>query len=206
MHIISAILISTSANLDTFVAAISYGMKKIKLNPVSILLITLITTCGTYVSMYFGLEITKFISISISNYIGSIMLICIGICMIINYIRKYNIKEDELEFEKIENITYIQVLNNPIKADKDFSGHLDVKESIFLALALTINNVGIGISASIAGINIYLNTFCSLVVTIISLYLGLYIGNSYLSKFFGKYVDLVGGLVILLIGFYEFFI
>lgn len=206
MHIISALLISISANLDTFIVAISYGIKKIKLNFISILLITLITTCGTYISMYLGLEITKFISISASNYIGSIMLISIGTYMIASYIKKYNFKKDNLHSRNNEKITYTQVLNDPIKADKDFSGHLDAKESIFLSLALTINNIGIGISASITGINIYINTICSLIVTIISLLLGLYIGNSCLSKFLGKYIDLVGGLVILLIGFYEFFI
>ena len=80
---------------------------------------------------------------------------------------------------------------------------LTLKESITLSLALTINNLGIGIAASIAGISIFLNTLCTFVITILSLILGLSIGNSYLSNIFGKYGGLVSGIIIVLLGLYE---
>ncbi|RDY23539.1 sporulation membrane protein YtaF [Romboutsia maritimum] len=204
MNLISAILLSISANLDTFTVAISYGLKKIKLSTATVLLISLITTLGTFISMSLGLVLTKFISIYIANLIGSLMLICIGVCIFINFFKESHKNKQTYLIEN--NSTYSQILTNPITADKDNSGDIDFKESITLALALTINNFGIGIAASIAGINIYLNTFCTFIVTILSILLGISIGNSYLSKLCGKYAELISGLVIIILGIYEAFL
>ena len=44
------------------------------------------------------------------------------------------------------------------KADIDNSGDLDLKECLTLSIALTLNNLSLGVVASIAGINILLNT------------------------------------------------
>jgi len=203
MNLITALLLSTSANLDTFAVAISYGIKKIKLSLFSILLITFITTTGTFISMYFGLAFTKIISVDIAAIIGSVMLIGIGLYMILDYYKKSKSKNETLAKDKL---TYSQIIDNPIKADKNNSGDLDFKETITLSLALTINNLGIGVAASIAGINIYLNTICTLIITLLSIILGSSIGNSYLSKFFGKYSGLVSGLIIVALGIYECFV
>lgn len=186
MSLIAAILLSISANLDTLTVAISYGIKKVKLSFLSLSLITFITTGGTFISMYFGLKISEFISADSAAFIGALMLIFIGIYMIFDYFKNYKYYTDN---------SYI---DNNNKSDD-----LTLKESITLSLALTINNLGIGIAASIAGISIFLNTLCTFVITILSLILGLSIGNSYLSNIFGKYGGLVSGIIIVLLGLYE---
>ena len=62
MNYTTALLLSVSANLDTFAVCISYGMKKVKLSFIGALLISLITSLGTFLSMYLGKIITNFIS------------------------------------------------------------------------------------------------------------------------------------------------
>ena len=204
MNLISAILLSLSANLDTFTVAISYGIKKIKLSISNILLITFITTLGTFASMSLGLGLTQFISVYTANLIGSLMLIGIGIWILVDFFKQSHKKNQISSIEN--NSTYSQILSDPIVADKDHSGDIDFKESITLSLALTINNLGIGIAASIAGINIYLNTICTFIVTILSIVVGISIGSSYLSNLCGKYAGLISGLVIILLGLYEAFL
>lgn len=209
MSILSSLLLSISANLDTFAVAISYGIKKVKLSSFNIGMITIITTIGTFISMYLGLSVTEFIPLNIAEAIGSIMLIGIGIFMIIDYYKKSKktkLLDKDINIELKDKNEIKNILDNPINADKDNSGSLDFKESLFLSFALTINNLGIGVVASIAGISIYLNTIFTFIITLISLILGVNIGNSYISKVFGKYTGLVSGVLMIILGSYEYFI
>ncbi|MEF9992443.1 MAG: sporulation membrane protein YtaF [Romboutsia sp.] len=205
MNLASALLLSISANLDTFAVAVSYGLKKMKLSFSSILFIAFITSIGTFLSMYLGLLATSFISIRLANSIGSLMLIAMGVWFVFDYFKNNN--SNSLQDQSIKNFpTYHDILSDPLKADKDNSGNIDFKECITLSIALSLNNIGLGIAASIAGINIYLNTCFTFIVTLLGFYLGGIIGRSYLSKIFGKYSSLISALIIIILGFYELFV
>lgn len=200
MNLITAILLSISANLDTFTVATSYGIKKIRLSFLPLFLITTITTAGTFISMCFGVSITNYISADRAALTGSLMLVGIGIYMIVDYYKNIKVKEHDCVYDN--NCKHLETMLD----NKNKSNELTLKESITISLALSINNLGIGVAASIAGISIYLNTICTFIITILSLILGLAIGNSYLSKIFGKYAGLASGITILILGLYECFL
>lgn len=208
MNIASALLLAISANLDTFAVAVSYGLKKVKLSFHSIILIAFITSIGTLLSMYLGKVITNFISLQTANLIGSIMLILIGIWFIIGYFREETVSKSYCKCceNKSTYCDICKILSDPIKADKDNSGDIDFKECLTLSIALSLNNVGLGISASIAGINIYLNTLFTFIVTLLGFWIGGVIGRSYFSKICGEYSSLASGILITLIGISQIFI
>jgi putative sporulation protein YtaF len=97
-------------------------------------------------------------------------------------------------------------MESPEIADVDHSGYIDVKEAVSLALALTINNLGTGVAASITGINIPLAVAATFIFSIVTLEVGGIIGNSAFSKIFGKYANFVSGVIIVILGVYEMFI
>lgn len=199
MHIISTFLFSVSANIDNFTVAVAYGIKKIKIGIFSNLLIALISGIGTFLSMSVGLLINKFLSSNISNITGSIILIVIGLWFVFDYYRKK--KEN---FNNI--INNYNILDNPKKIYKDNSRYIDIKEAITLAFALTINNLGLGVGASITGLNIFFTTSITIIFSILFIIFGYFVGNSYLAKLFGKYAPLVSGILIVISGLYEIFI
>lgn len=208
MNLASALLLSISANLDTFAVAVSYGLKKVRLSFLSILLIALITSIGTFLSMYLGTIITDFITISTANLIGSIMLILMGTYFILDYFRSAISYSSKCQYCDNPS-TYCEIcgiLSDPIKADKDNSGNIDFKECLTLSIALSLNNVGLGIAASIAGINIYINTAFTFIVTIFGFLIGGLIARSYFCEICGKYSGLVSGILIVLIGVWQIFI
>ncbi len=204
MYILEVLLLSLSANLDTFTVAISYGIKKVKLCSFTVALVTILTTISTFLSMYFSSYIIKILPIEITSLIGSIILVCIGSYMIIDHFRKKNIKTRIRNISSDKKLKYLDLLDEPVRADKDMSGDLSPKECIALSFALSINNLGIGIAASIAGIDIWLNTFFTFLITLLSLVLGLYLGRYCLSNVFGKYAGLISGIIIALIGILEY--
>lgn len=192
MYVLSSLLFAISANIDNFVVGTSYGIKKIKIGFVSNFLISLISVAGTLLSMSFSKIIIDFAPKNISNLIGSIILILVGIFTIIKPLSGYKHSDD--------------ILENPEKADKDNSSNIDAKESIILALALTVNNVGLGIGAGITGLNIMITSLLTLVFSMLMIRVGYCLGSNYLSKLFNKKATIISGLIIIVLGIFEMYI
>ncbi|MGJ7046110.1 sporulation membrane protein YtaF [Thermoanaerobacterium thermosulfurigenes] len=199
MHVISSLLFSISANIDNFTVAIAYGIKKIRIGILSNILIALVSGIGTFLSMSIGLLINRFLPTNISNIVGSLILIMLGLWFILDYYKKR--KTYTFNFKN----NYEILINSKI-ADTDNSKYIDMKESIILAFGLTINNLGLGIGASITGLNIYFTTLLTIIFSLLSILLGFMLGNTYLAKIFGNYAPLVSGILIVFLGIYEIFI
>jgi putative sporulation protein YtaF len=186
VHLIFALLFAFSANIDNFTVGIAYGIKKIRIGLLSNLLIALVTATGTFVSMAAGLAVSRILTPTIANAVGSIILIMIGFWIIKDFFMKK--KRPEMQKQKETHLTSCgQILSEPEKADSDHSGSIDLKESLILACALTINNFGLGIGASITGLNIYATVICTFLFSIISIALGCLVWCSY--SFYGSADD-----------------
>ena len=153
MNVISSILFAISANADNLVVGLSYGINKIKIRPISNLIISIITVTGTILSMSLSKVIVRFLPVYISSIIGSVILILMGAWTLFKILfKKTNLNS---------------ILNNPEKADKDNSLDIDRKEAIILAFALSINNMGLGIGASITGLNVIITSFFTFVFSLL---------------------------------------
>lgn len=197
MNILLTLLFSVAANLDTLGVAVAYGIKNIKVKKYLYLIIAFISTLGTFASMSVGFLLTNFINEAYLTHLGALILIIIGIWFIKDFFvenNKKTLKEDKI---------YKEILINPSSADKDKSGDLNLKECVTLSLALTINNIGVGIGASVVGLNIMNLCIFTFIITIILFHVGISIGKNYLSKIFGKYSSLISGVLIIIIGIYE---
>lgn len=199
MHLISAILLAFSVSSDNFVVGFSYGIKKIKLSFLSYLMIILLPTIATVLAMSIGKTTLYFISNSIASFIGGSILIFLGGYSIVKA------KKDEIR-EKTSTKNYGDIINNPEVADVDNSGVIDVKEAITLSLALAINNIGVGLGASVIGINLWFTTFFTLFTGALMLSLGNFLGNKIRNKELGKKGELISGVLIVFLGVYELFI
>ena len=165
-------------------------MKKIKIGLVSNLIIAMISALGTGISMTLGSFSYNFISLFWAKFIGCLVLIFIGLYFIYGY--WFNKNNHNLEIKaQDDTITPKEILQAPEIADLDKSGTIDVKESLALAIALAINNFGLGIAASIAGLNILYTTLVTLLFSILIIPLGVYIAKSYISSFVGKNASLI---------------
>ena len=207
MNLLSPLLLSISSNLDTFTIGTSYGIKKIRMTKSSLLIISIITSIGTFVSMYIGVLIANFFNQNISNIFGSILLSLIGIYFIIEHVRIEKKHRGEDVSYYVENaLKYKKILEESNIIDTSKSYDIYIREIFLLSFALTINNISAGVAASITGINIPISTFFNFIATIISFYLGYFIGNSYFFKLFNKYTTLASGIILIVLGMYEAFI
>ena len=202
MCLLASLLFAVSANVDNFSVGISYGIKKIRIGYLSNLLIAAISALGTFISMYAGMIISRTIPLNVSNALGGLILLILGLWQIIeSLVNSYIIKAKTSS--KDNKITCEVLLNNPEIADIDKSGYIDVKESISLAFALTINNFGLGISTSMTGIEIVPTVAFTFLFSIFMLFTGYLLGERYLSKIAGKYAPLASGVIIFALGIHS---
>lgn len=181
-------LCALSSSLDSFTVSVSYGIRNIKLPYKSILAVCIISTIGTFLPMKFGQIIISYTGENIINYIGSIILIIIGAFFIYETVVA---KDDIIK----------DVLNNPTTIDIDKSGTIDINEALILAIALTVNNIAVGVASSVAGLSIIHTTLFTFIVTFVSIQLGYSLGKHKLANSFGNYSQITSGFIMILIGF-----
>lgn len=200
--ILSALLFSLSSNLDNIVVGIAYGIKKIRIGTIVNIIIAVITSSGTFLSMSVGAYIAKFLSRSIANDLGAIVIATLGIYFLSLSIIKLlnNTKSKELALKNVNDM-----MEYAEKSDLDKSGDISIKEGIFVAFGLTFNNLGTGIAASITGISIQYTVVFTFILSAISIILGEALGNHILGKVLGKYAPLFSGILLIILGIIEFF-
>jgi len=207
MIFLSPFLLSISSNLNTLRFSLSYGIKKIHLTKSMTLLLAIITSMGTFISMYFGKLILHLFQQSLGNIFGAILLSFIGVYFIVEYIRletKHAGYDTSYYFES--SLKYENILENTNAIDSYKSNRIDIKDCLNLSLALIQNNLFTGFAASMTGINISISVFFNFIITIISVYLGYLNPDIYISKWFNKYSNLVSGIILIILGIYEAFI
>ncbi|NOH14923.1 sporulation membrane protein YtaF [Clostridium cochlearium] len=198
MSFLSILIFAISSSCDSFIIGISYGINKIKINFSSNLLVALISGLGTFLSMLPGAKLINYISPTQANKFGSLLLILVGICLLINSLRK----KDKLK----EESSYSTLLKNPEKMDFDSSKNIEIKEAIYLGVFLCLNNIGLGIMASIIGLNIYITSFLSFLFSLTFLKLGCFIGKKVSAySFNNKIAEISSYVLIILLGIWELF-
>lgn len=200
MPFISSLLFALSANIDSFIVGMSYGIKKSNINLVKSTVISLVTLVGTVVSILMGARISQFLPASSTQAIGCALLIGLGLY----YILKSFLVYFREKFRKAEVKTNELVPGSANKAPAE-AALLTLKEGFFLGLALSINNFGMGIGASITGLKLVPTAIMSLIVSVFFLYAGNFIGKTKMPHISDQMADIISGLILAGLGIYELF-
>ncbi|WP_415330162.1 sporulation membrane protein YtaF [Clostridium perfringens] len=199
---LSILLFVIAASLDILVVSLAYGLKDIKINFSSTLVIASISALGTFISMILGQFLVDLIPVKLGDIIGGLVLLALGFYSIYSYFKEKKILTSH-NSENNSSPTFI--LENPEVADKDKSGNIDFKESLALSLALALNNFGLGIGASISGLNIAFTTISTFIISLIFISLGFYLSKTIKSKNISKNSNLIAGIIIIILSLFILF-
>ncbi|EJT6664492.1 sporulation membrane protein YtaF [Clostridium perfringens] len=199
---LSILLFVIAASLDILVVSLAYGLKDIKINFSSTLVIASISALGTFISMILGKFLVNLIPVKLGDIIGGLVLLLLGFYSIYSYFKEKKILTSH-NSENNSSPTFI--LENPEVADKDKSGNIDFKESLALSLALALNNFGLGIGASISGLNIAFTTISTFIISLIFISLGFYLSKTIKSKNISKNSNLIAGIIIIILSLFIIF-
>lgn len=194
MQFFSIMLFAVSSNLDNLIIGVSYGIKKIRIPFLSNFLIAVMAFAGTFLSMLCGERITQWLPVGLANAIGSVMIIVIGLGGLIKYLySRRRSAQDNVQWP----------INEPEKYDKNSDKTLELKETVSLGIALTVNNIGLGVGASMSGLSVLGTAMMSSVFCMGLMLIGNYIGKGCTSKRFEKYSEVISAVIIILLGIFE---
>jgi putative sporulation protein YtaF len=216
MHLITILLLSISSNLDTLGVGMAYGSRKYRLPVLSNLICALIPCIGTYLMMTLGSAVRHFISAPFANILGAGIIMLAGVVLIIQHYRRQhpatqiasgapsrtgNAPGAPSLFSSLKDLGTI--LDDPFKADYDYSGSIELQEAMVLALALTLNNLSCGFAAGLIGLSSFLMVGTSFIVSLLFFYAGIKVGLLFIAPWLGDKGDLAAGIILILLGIYE---
>lgn len=191
---LNSILLSFSSSIDSLGIGINYGIKNTKISLIGKIILFIISLITTYFSIFLGNFIQNIFPDFLTKLIGSFILIFMGIYICFEALKKQDIN--------------CNVFNNPISSDFDNSQVIDSKESLFLAIALSLDSLCIGIGGSVSNINLALFPLLVSIFQLFFLSFGTFLGT-HINKFYrlpNNIWSLISGIMLIFIGIFKLFI
>lgn len=188
MHWVTIILIGIAANLDNLGISLAYGAKQTKIPIGSNVTIALISMFLTYVSVFTGGALTAYISPSMANFWGSLLLCFIGLWVLWSSRPSNNYSK-----------------KGPEKFDKDKNNIISIKEAILLGFILSANCLASGIGIGANGISAIWTVISVGFFSFVTIGVGSHFGYMLTKTFIGKYSTAISGYLLIFIGVFEMF-
>ncbi len=201
-HLFYAIIIALANNVDNLGARIAYSIQGTKVHVLINLWISVITFVISASAAFSGAAVIGAAGNDVASTIAMAMLVGLGLWMIIQ--ARLQSWHERIHEEKTSS-SHLTIFRKPHHADVDDSKHIDFKEGTFLGVALSINNIGGGVSAGVLKIDPVLVGFLSALVSFVALFAGNYVADYFVRRHIADKAAIVGGLLLILIGIKQVF-
>jgi len=222
-HVFSLLLLAFALSLDSFGVGITYGLRQMKISPLSVVIISLCSGVIIYISMQVGVLLAKVVSPDAASIVGAVILIIMGSWSLIQLlIQKEKSREDKeavtikaaqipaalvketeqtvfsLEIRKLGLV--IRILRTPSSADIDKSGSISGFEAMWLGIALSLDAFGAGLGAALLGFS---PIWTALVIALFSgtfLVIGMKTGFRFASRSWMRHFTALPALLLIAMG------
>ena len=208
MIFLSAFLLCILLNLTPLKISLLYGNKKIYFSKSIILLFSIITSIGIFIFMYAGRIIVKLFYPEIGNIFGAVALSFIGVYYVNEYMRLENENAGyDMSYYFDSSLKYKKLMeSHSCFMDFNKTNNISLNDCLKVSIGFIMNNLLIYISAGITGININLSVFFNFIFSLLFLYLGYFKFNANIQKFFNRFLNLIVGILLIILGLYETFL
>lgn len=184
---IETLLLVLSVSIDSLLASIAYGASKIKIPLTSAFIVDIISASMLGLSLIVGGFLQNYISANVGRVMSFLILFILGVYRLFESLLKSYIKNKSndlspLTFKLFDFNIVLQVYADETKADFDKSKILTSKEALYLALALSLDSLAVGFGSSLISIN-YVQVFIvAILIGIIAILLGSFIGRKFVEN------------------------
>lgn len=210
VQFLTILMLAISCNMDNIGVGLAYGARGIGIPLASNLLIALITAAGTGFCIVSGQQIFQVLPAEVAVVLGAVLLIGMGIWVIRQEFgerhQTHKAPPSVSAYEMRQKSwlrRLIFILQNPAVADRDSSGHIDLKESLLLSMALMLNNIPNGVGAGLLGLSAPFTMLLVGFLSILTFWVGISMGRSFGTCLIGRHAGAISGLLLILIGMVE---
>lgn len=177
--ILKCILLALSASIDALSIGVTYGIKKTKMSKASNIIIFLTLLCLTGISVLVGHYISILFSPTFSVWLGSLLLIILGIYNI--YKARNNISTD---------------------FDADNSNYIDAKEAFVLGLAVSIDASCVSLGSGMIGLGSFILPIFMAIFHTFFVNCGSFFATTIVRRFkiSNKVLSIIAGVILIFIG------
>jgi len=178
----NSIILAITSSIDSLGIGITYGIRSIYISNIGKFILFIISFFITSLSLFFGNIIKLFFSENLLRYIGSLILIFMGVLLFLQSLKK-------------EDISF----------DFDYSNSIDLKECMYLGIALSLDSFCIGIGGTIMGISNILFPLLISFFQFLFLNLGNFLGRQLtnISHLPNNIWSIISGILLIVIGIFK---
>lgn len=220
LSLVSLVILALAVSLDGFGVGIMYGLRKIRIPPVSIAIISGCSGLVIYASMKAGAYAAQFVSPVLAKWIGAVILIGIGLWAIVQMRKQRHepahdathspepeqIKQEPANLRTVLRIELkrlglvIEILRSPSLADMDRSGIISSSEAVLLGTALSLDAFGAGIGAAFMGFPPLMTALMIALSSGLFISTGLRVGLAYADTRWLHKISMLPGFILIAIG------
>ena len=202
ISILESLVFVIALSTDALITSLAYGSSKIKIPFLSLLEITFICTGILGISILLGSILHPYIPELLVKFLSFFILLLLGMAKLVDNIIKSIIDKHKIEKEikfRFVNLNFIlNIYANPRDADIDQSKILSAKEAFSLSIALSFDNLAAGVGAALGNLNVLAVIIFSIIISIISIKSGEYVGHKISDKLPSGLSWLSGALLIII--------
>jgi len=210
LQVLPVLFFALAVSSDGFIAGLAYGINKIRIAFLPMLVIAAASALAVSCSMLLGQGIAAILPAGSAGKAGAILLILMGLFFLLKASRDLlnNLPANENEPLVTLNLKslgiVIKILKEPAAADMDASGEINWQEAFFLGLALAVDAMGAGIGIAMAGYNILFTALTVGVLKFILVNSGIKLGKRMKNEAIRGIASFIPGIIFLVIAISEF--
>jgi putative sporulation protein YtaF len=217
---LSLLVLALAVSLDGFGAGVMYGLRKIRIPVLSVIIVALCSGTIIFLSIQIGSWLLNYMSPETAKRLGSFILIGIGIWAVLQvFLHKKQEKQEaappkephqeqtepfalrkiiHIEIKKLGLV--IEILRTPSKADMDSSGTISASEALLLGIALSLDAFGAGIGAGLIGFSPLLTAAAIGISCGICIKIGLHVGYIFAKHHWVRRISVLPGFILIIVG------
>ena len=209
----TSLLLSIAVSIDALGIGITYGIRNTKISNISKYVLFFIFFIVAVLSTYFGSLLNNLFSPFVSNFIGFIILVFMGLWIIYTTITPKKLNKSKPKNKKYDFILKplgitITIIKDPILSDLDNSNNISPKEAFYLAIALSLDVFSVGLGAGVSGITSLIFPLLSASFQVLFISLGSMFGKYIYNRFkiSEKFWNVLSAIILIVIGFSRIFL
>jgi putative sporulation protein YtaF len=201
---LSTLLLALAVSLDSLGVGFAYGVKKMRVPASSLITISTVSALGMLSSMLLGRSLCSFLGNKCSM-MGSMLLITMGLISLGTTWKTkpgYKKKTDEPVCNTPPFEIISRIVQEPITADLDQSGEINISEALLLGLALALDSLGAGLGAALTAYRLAITSGLVGLLNMLTLVLGHRMGQIVnLSP--NSWANFAPGILLVLLGTWQ---
>ncbi|ANE49096.1 membrane protein [Paenibacillus swuensis] len=216
--ILSLALLALAVSMDGFGVGVMYGLRKIRIPLLSIIIISVCSGLIIFISMQVGVLVLQWITPMTAEVVGASILLGLGVWSLIQMSMQKTDdiqpaagpptpagdvdaeKQTVLHVELKRLGIIIQILRKPSVADIDRSGNISASEATLLGIALSLDALGAGIGAALVGFHPIITSGLIALASGTFIYCGLRVGFIFSDAAWIRRISFIPGCILILMG------